>query len=106
MPVDIETVRRIAALARLDLTLGLGEGEAAPALRRLSEEFGDIVGYMDILSELDTEGVEPLYSPMLEPEGPREDEPRKDPPGGGRAESIVSQGPQVLGRLFVVPRVV
>ncbi|MDR2350784.1 MAG: aspartyl/glutamyl-tRNA amidotransferase subunit C [Deltaproteobacteria bacterium] len=73
--IDEKTALAIAKLARLDLREGLAPGTEEAELKKLVEEFGKIVGYMDILGEVDTEGVEPLYSPMVEPRPPREDAP-------------------------------
>ena len=51
MSVTTEDVRRVAALARLDLST---DEEV-----RLTDELGRILKYMEKLNELDTEGVEP-----------------------------------------------
>ena len=51
MTVTIDDVKRVAALARLDLS---GQQE-----ERLTHELGRILAYMEKLNELDTEGVEP-----------------------------------------------
>ena len=51
MAVSIEDVRRVAALARLELTPDEQE--------RLTTELSSILDYMEKLNELDTEGVEP-----------------------------------------------
>jgi aspartyl-tRNA(Asn)/glutamyl-tRNA(Gln) amidotransferase subunit C len=45
-------VEKVALLARLDLT----EAELATMTQQLAQ----IVGYVDLLSEVDTEGVEPM----------------------------------------------
>jgi aspartyl-tRNA(Asn)/glutamyl-tRNA(Gln) amidotransferase subunit C len=97
MGIDETTARAVAGLARLELA-GTDEGD----VRALVEEFSRIVGYMDILAEADTEGVEPLYSPMVDPEPPRPDEPAWD---GRKAEDILGQAPERVGRFFSVPRV-
>ncbi len=51
MAVTIDDVRRVAALARLELSAGEEE--------RLTTELSRILEYMEKLNELDTEGVEP-----------------------------------------------
>jgi aspartyl-tRNA(Asn)/glutamyl-tRNA(Gln) amidotransferase subunit C len=66
-------------------------------------EFEKIVGYMAILGEVDTAGVEPLYSPMIDPQPARPDVPREGP---GIADELLAQAPERVGRLFSVPRVV
>ena len=101
MPIDLETVQRTAELARLDLTCGLSPDEAPAALAKLAEELSGIVGHIDILSEADTDGVEPLYSPMLDAPGPREDVPID----GARPEDILNLAPDRIGTLFAVPKI-
>lgn len=106
MPIDIKTAKGIADLARLDLTLGIREEDHEETLSKITEEFSKIVGYMDILEELDTTSVEPMYSPMKEPEAPRKDEPFDEDSQRANAERILSLSPLVSGRFFVVPKVV
>jgi aspartyl-tRNA(Asn)/glutamyl-tRNA(Gln) amidotransferase subunit C len=67
MPIDEDEVRRIAALAELELD----ETEIA----RLSHELGRILGYVRQLEEVDTEGVEPSAQGELAPPALRPDEP-------------------------------
>lgn len=102
MPIDLKTVLHTAELARLDLTHGLNPEEAQAALNKLAGEMAGIVGHIDILSELNTDGIEPLYSPMLEPIGPRED----IPVDSGATEDILSQAPDRIGNLFAVPKII
>ena len=104
MEIDEKTVRGIAELSRLELAPGLPEEEEKRELAKLTEEFGKIVGYMDILSEAGTEGVEPLYSPMAEPQPPREDIPREH--SEETAEWILKDAPMTFGRFFAVPKIV
>jgi aspartyl-tRNA(Asn)/glutamyl-tRNA(Gln) amidotransferase subunit C len=52
MSVTIETVERIAALARLSVRDDEKE--------KFTEQFNQILTYIEKLNELDTEGVEPL----------------------------------------------
>jgi len=102
MPIDLKTVIHTAELARLDLSYGLDPEEAQAALDKLAEELAGIVGHIDILSELKTNGIEPLYSPMLEPLGPREDIAVES----GAIDDIMSQAPDRIGNLFAVPKII
>jgi aspartyl-tRNA(Asn)/glutamyl-tRNA(Gln) amidotransferase subunit C len=52
MAITRRDVENVALLARLQLT--------EPELDRLVGELADIVAYVDHLSEVDTEGVEPM----------------------------------------------
>ncbi|MDD6181724.1 MAG: Asp-tRNA(Asn)/Glu-tRNA(Gln) amidotransferase subunit GatC [Desulfovibrionaceae bacterium] len=93
---DISTaeVAKMARLARLDV----------PAERQelFARQFGDILSYMDILAQVDTAGVEPLYSPVLHASNPRPDaaENRRE-----RAE-VLGNAPEQDGQYFIVPRIV
>lgn len=51
-----DDVQRVALLARLELT----EDE----LERMTQQLAEIVGYVDLLSQLDTDGVEPMAHPI------------------------------------------
>ncbi|MDR2461023.1 MAG: Asp-tRNA(Asn)/Glu-tRNA(Gln) amidotransferase subunit GatC [Deltaproteobacteria bacterium] len=102
MKVDEKTAEAISSLARLNLTELDSQGNRQD-VEKLVEEFNKIVGYMDILSEVDTTGVEPLYSPMLCPQSPREDIP--SPPDEERFLWILDDAPETFGRFFKVPKV-
>ena len=54
--LDRDDVRRIAALAHLDLT--------AAEIDLFSRQLGDILNYVDELRTLDTTGVEPTSHPL------------------------------------------
>ncbi len=102
MTIDPKTVEKTATLANLDLTWGLSPEEAPAALAKLAGEMDNIVSYMDILAEADTSGVEPLYSPMIEPQMPREDIPQNS----GLAEDLLNQSPERWGDFFTVPKII
>ena len=102
MPIDLKTVLHTAELARLDLSYGLDESEAGPALEKMAGDLTTIVGYIDVLSEADTEGVEPLYSPMLEAPGPRADVPAPE----RSTEGLLNQAPDRIGSFFAVPKII
>ncbi|MDR2199570.1 MAG: Asp-tRNA(Asn)/Glu-tRNA(Gln) amidotransferase subunit GatC [Deltaproteobacteria bacterium] len=102
MTVDKKAALAAAELARLELSPEEG-GELG---EKLVEDFTKIVGYMDILNEIDTSLVEPLYSPMTDPEEPRKDVPRDEEAGAEKARSILEKGTRVSGHFFTVPRVV
>jgi aspartyl-tRNA(Asn)/glutamyl-tRNA(Gln) amidotransferase subunit C len=101
MAIDENTARSVANLARLELSGTLGQIDP-DRLTALVEEFSKIVGYMDILSEANAQGVEPLYSPMIEPQPPRPDLPTRD---SQKADAILEEAPERFGRYFSVPRI-
>ena len=91
--IDLPRVRRIAQLARLELT----DDEA----RLLAGQLGTILDYFKQLDAVDTAGVQPLYHPHCEPGVPRDDIPQ---PGLTPAEAL-SNAPQRHNDFFAVPRV-
>ena len=94
MPIDHETARRVAALARIRV-----EEEALPAL---AEDFNRILGFVAQLEEVDVEGVEPMtgVTPMRLKR--RDDEVT----AGGMPERILSNAPDAREGFFAVPKVV
>ena len=94
MSVDAETVRRIAHLARI----AVAEDEIAP----LQRELNAILAFVEQLSELNVEGVEPMTSVM-----PMAMKKRADRiTDGGIADDIIRNAPATEDHFFVVPKVV
>ena len=94
MAVTIDDVKRVAALARLDLS--------GPQEERLTAELGRILTYMEKLDELDTEGVEPTSHATPVAGVLRGDEAV---PFEGLTE-LLSQAPDMREGCFRVPRVI
>lgn len=69
---------------------------------RLTQQFADIVSYIGKLSEVNTEGVEPLYSPVMHESAVREDIAKTRQ----SSESILANAPETDGKYFIVPRIV
>lgn len=67
-----------------------------------ARQFGDILAYMDVLAEVDTTGIEPLYSPVQHEGALREDEARHL----RSREAVLANAPHGDGEYFVVPRIV
>ncbi|MBQ4615699.1 MAG: Asp-tRNA(Asn)/Glu-tRNA(Gln) amidotransferase subunit GatC [Mailhella sp.] len=72
------------------------------AQEEMAEQCSRILAYMDKLAEVNTEGVEPLYSPVIHESAFREDIAER------RCErsSILADAPQTDGAFFIVPRIV
>lgn len=105
MPVSKEQVLITAALSRLDLSISSCHARhESPDERigRIASQLGAVVGYMDILNQVDTNAVEPLYSPMRDTAPPREDraEKRLD------TEAILANAPKRQQRFFAVPPII
>lgn len=94
MTISKEEVARVAHLARLEI----GESD----LQRFAGQLTDILQYMDILNEVDTSSVEPLYSPGEHDTPYREDEVR----GENSREEVLRNAPDSDGEYFIVPKVV
>jgi aspartyl-tRNA(Asn)/glutamyl-tRNA(Gln) amidotransferase subunit C len=92
--ISREEIARIAELARLSLT----DTESD----RLAGELDTILGYVETLSEVATEGVEPTAHVIPLPTPLREDRAAEpmDP------ELAVANAPEREGSAFVVPKVI
>lgn len=94
MSVDIATVKRVARLARL----AVSEEEA----EKMTGELNNILGFVEQLSEVNVEGVEPMTSVT-----PMAMKKRSDMVNDGdKAEDIVANAPVTAENFFMVPKVV
>jgi len=94
MSVDVATVKRVARLARLAVT----DDEAV----RMTGELNGILGFVEQLSEVDVNGVEPMTSVI-----PMAMKMRKDVVNDGNiADRIVANAPLTEQNFFEVPKVV
>ncbi len=94
MSVDKDTVKRVAKLARINVSDTEAEG--------LKSELNTILGFVEQLNEVDIEGVEPMVSvtPMVMKK--RDDEVTD----GKKAGDIVANAPLTEDHYFLVPTVV
>lgn len=94
MSIDKETARRAAKLARI----AVSEDE----LDKLAGELSGILGFMEQLSEVDVDGVEPMTSVT-----PMRLKRREDiVTDGNMPEKILSNAPDAREGFFAVPKVV
>jgi aspartyl-tRNA(Asn)/glutamyl-tRNA(Gln) amidotransferase subunit C len=93
MSLTPDDVRKIAHLARLELT----DGELAI----LAPQLAIIVGYMEQLQQVPTEGVEPLAHALPVQNVFRDDEPAPSLP----VEDALGNAPARRGPFFRVPAV-
>ena len=98
MPITEDDIRKIAALAHLEIT----EEE----VRTLAPQIASIVSYVEQLNELDTSRVEPAIG-GLTPEGERTAAARDDAarPSLGQALAL-EQAPDPAHGHFRVPKVI
>ncbi|UDL90298.1 Asp-tRNA(Asn)/Glu-tRNA(Gln) amidotransferase subunit GatC [Mesorhizobium sp. PAMC28654] len=94
MSVDLQTVKRVARLARI----AVSEEEA----ERMTGELNAILGFVEQLNEVDVSGVEPMTSVT-----PMEMKKRQDVvTDGGMAADIIANAPATEENFFLVPKVV
>lgn len=94
MSIDKETARRVAKLARIKV-----EEDALPAL---ANEFNAILGFVEQLTEVDVDGVEPMVSVTPMRLKRREDVVTD----GNQAKKVLSNAPDAREGFFAVPKVV
>jgi aspartyl-tRNA(Asn)/glutamyl-tRNA(Gln) amidotransferase subunit C len=94
MSVDTETVRKIASLARIAVT----EGE----VEAMTGELNNILGWVEQLGEVDTDGIEPLAAVI-----PNQLRLREDVITDGNVrDKVLANAPQAEHGFFAVPKVI
>ncbi|MES2001603.1 MAG: Asp-tRNA(Asn)/Glu-tRNA(Gln) amidotransferase subunit GatC [Pseudomonadota bacterium] len=94
MSVNTEQVRHIAKLARI----AMSDDE----LGRLVPELNNILGWVEQLSEVDTDGVEPLTA-VIDLKLRLRDDAVTD---GGCRDDILANAPDAQHGFFAVPKVI
>jgi aspartyl-tRNA(Asn)/glutamyl-tRNA(Gln) amidotransferase subunit C len=94
MSIDAATVRRIAHLARVAV--------ADDEIEHLRGEINAVLAFVEQLSEVDIDGVEPMTSVT-----PMQMKKRQDAvTDGGDPETVLRNAPAREGNFFLVPKVV
>ena len=91
--VDKKLVKEIALLARLDLS--------DEETEMFVSQFKDILDYVSILNEVETEQVPPAYLSSANKNQPREDEIEPSVP----TDEFLSNAPQFKDDYVIIPRV-
>jgi aspartyl-tRNA(Asn)/glutamyl-tRNA(Gln) amidotransferase subunit C len=94
MPVSTEQVRHIAKLARI----AMSEAE----IERLAPELNNILGWVEQLAEVDTDGVEPLTAVIDQKPRLRDDVVTE----GNIRDEILANAPDAQHGFFAVPKVI
>jgi aspartyl-tRNA(Asn)/glutamyl-tRNA(Gln) amidotransferase subunit C len=94
MSVDIDTVKRVAHLARIEVQDADAE--------RMTGELNQILGFVEQLSEVNVDGVEPMTSAIPTTMRLRPDEVTD----GNKAGDVVANAPASEDNFFMVPKVV
>ena len=94
MSIDVETARRVAKLARIQV-----DEHDLPAL---ADELSSMLGFMEQLNEVNVDGVEPMTSVT-----PMRLKRRKDEVTEGNMQDLVlKNAPDAREGFFAVPKVV
>ena len=94
MSVDTATVKRVARLSRIAIS-----DERAESMKG---ELNTIIGFIEQLSEVNVDGVEPMTSVVEMDMRKRVDEVTD----GNKADDIVANAPKSEDHFFMVPKVV
>lgn len=94
MSVDAATVRKIASLARI----AVSDAEADAMV----SELNNILGWVEELSSVDTDGVEPLAAVIPNQLRLRDDVVTD----GGIRDKVLANAPQAEHGFFAVPKVI
>jgi aspartyl-tRNA(Asn)/glutamyl-tRNA(Gln) amidotransferase subunit C len=94
MSLDSDAIRRIAHLARIRID--------AADIPRMQADLNGILGWIEMLNEVDVTGIEPLaggtsLALRLRPDAVTD---------GGIAEQILANAPDRHGAFFAVPKVI
>ena len=94
MSVNLKTVEKVARLARLKVD--------EQSANEMLGDMNKILGWIDQLQQVPTEGVEPLSSPVLGATPEREDQITD----GGYVTEVLLNAPEKAHDMFAVPKVV
>lgn len=94
MSIDKQTVLKVANLARIEVS----DAEADPLASALSK----IIGFVEQLSEVDTDNVEPLANVVNIDLRLREDVIND----GDCQDKVLANAPEAMQGFFVVPKVI
>lgn len=94
MAIDAATVRKVAKLARI--------AEPEDRIEPLARELNGILTWIEMLNEVDTDGVAPMTSVVHQGLPMREDVVTE----GGDPAKVLANAPKSAKDFFVVPKVV
>jgi aspartyl-tRNA(Asn)/glutamyl-tRNA(Gln) amidotransferase subunit C len=94
MPVSTEQVRHIAKLARIAMS--------DEEIERLAPELNNILGWIEQLGEVNTDGVEPLTA-VIDQKLRLRDDVVND---GGIRDAVLANAPEAQHGFFAVPKVI
>lgn len=92
--VSPEEVRHMAKLSRLNID--------DEEVKLFCAQFTEILEHMNLLSAVDTQGVEPCYTPLKHSASLRADEVDNR----RSQQEILANAPETDGEFFIVPRII
>ena len=92
--INEQFIRHIALISRIELT--------DEQISRFGKQFADILSYVDMLKELDTDGVEPMAHALDISNVLADDKVGESLP----VEKALANAPAQLGNLYKVPKVI
>ncbi len=93
--IDDTTTKKIAKLSRIAIT-----DEDVPYYKN---RLNGVLAWVDQLQAVDTDGIEPLTSVLIEAATPQREDIVND---GGYADKVLSNAPESKAGFFVVPKVI
>ena len=99
MTLELKHILHTADLARLDLALGQKDPEAE--IQKIFTEISKVLDYFNVLNELKTDEVEPLFMLFEDVPGARADVPETYP----HIDEILGAAQELSETLFVVPKI-
>ncbi|RVT39829.1 Asp-tRNA(Asn)/Glu-tRNA(Gln) amidotransferase subunit GatC [Sphingobium algorifonticola] len=94
MSVDLQTVKKIASLARISVT----DGDA----QAMVPELNNILGWVEQLGEVDVSGIEPMTAVIPNTSRLRDDVVTD----GNVRDKVLANAPQAEQGFFAVPKVI
>ena len=94
MAIDVATVKKVVSLSRLK--------ESDDRLEALSGELSGILGWIELLDEVDVADVVPMTTAVEQPT-PLRDDVVTD---GDKVRDITANAPKSIDGFFIVPKVV
>ena len=92
MKIDIKTIEKLENLAMVEV-----ENK-----EKMAKELEEIVNFVDMLNELDTEGIEPSFRVLNITTPLREDKPIKQ----DIIKDVLAHAPKAKDGYFIVPKII
>ena len=92
MKIDIKTIEKLENLSMVEIE----------DKEKMAADLQEIVSFVEMLNELDTEGIEPTFRVLDVTTPLREDEPVKT----GIIKDVLAHAPKAKDGYFIVPKII